>query len=249
MNEELKTALPEEEEQKEQFEEEQIGSNPEDLEQGKEEYQEPSFEEVHEDVPDVIDEKNKVHEEITEEDGLEEGNIESHEKMLTQSQVNELVGRARQEGRMSAMKELLERYGVGDESELNDVFGRGQAYDGLNDDYTNVNHLYNEVMAENALLKTQIDMNRWEDVKLILGGKGLEVSQENIEAMLPSHPEWKSDSNNALGVGVETNTNEMNGGVEPSKPQPSILQKLGEDVSPQSEDLTEEEQVRKWYGI
>ena len=168
--------------------------------------------------------------------------------MLTQSQVNELFGRARQEGRMSAMKELLERYGVGDENELNDVFGRGQAYDGLNDDYTNVNHLYNEVMAENALLKSQVDMNRWEDIKLILGGKGLDITVENIEAMLPSHPEWKTSGSEKIGF-ENGKAVEGESVAESAKVKPSVLQKLGEDVSPQTEDISEEEQVRKWYGI
>lgn len=171
---------------------------------------------------------------------------EPQEKMLTQSQVNELVGRARQEGRMSAIKEMVDRYGVGNESELDDVFGRGQAYDSLNDDFVSTNQKYNEVMAENALLKSHVDMNRWEDIKLILGGKGLEITEENIEALLPSHPEWR---------GVVENEKPFEKGIDDAstitqnQQKPSVLQKLGEDVSPKEEEETEEEKVRKWYGI
>lgn len=175
-----------------------------------------------------------------------ESEAEPQEKMLTQSQVNELVGRARQEGRMSAIKEMVDRYGVGNESELDDVFGRGQAYDSLNDDFVSTNQKYNEVMAENALLKSHVDMNRWEDIKLILGGKGLEITEENIEALLPSHPEWR---------GVVENEKPLENGIDgastitQNQQKPSVLQKLGEDVSPKEEEETEEEKVRKWYGI
>ena len=171
---------------------------------------------------------------------------EPQEKMLTQSQVNELVGRARQEGRMSAIKEMVDRYGVGNESELDDVFGRGQAYDSLNDDFVSTNQKYNEVMAENALLKSHVDMNRWEDIKLILGGKGLEITEENIEALLPSHPEWRGVVENEKpfenGIGDAST-------ITQNQQKPSVLQKLGEDVSPKEEEETEEEKVRKWYGI
>ena len=178
----------------------------------------------------------------------EEAIEEPQEKMLTQSQVNELVGRARQEGRMSAIKDMVDRYGVGNESELDDVFGRGQAYDSLNDDFVSTNQKYNEVMAENALLKSHVDMNRWEDIKLILGGKGLEITEENIEALLPSHPEWRGVVENEkpfekgiVGDGAST--------ITQNQQKPSVLQKLGEDVSPKEEEETEEERVRKWYGI
>ena len=171
---------------------------------------------------------------------------EPQEKMLTQSQVNELVGRARQEGRMSAIKEMVDRYGVGNESELDDVFGRGQAYDSLNDDFVSTNQKYNEVMAENALLKSHVDMNRWEDIKLILGGKGLEITEENIEALLPSHPEWRGavDSEKPFEKGIDDAST-----IAQNQQKPSVLQKLGEDVSPKEEEETEEEKVRKWYGI
>ena len=64
-----------------------------------------------------------------------EGEPVQPEKMLTQSQVNELVGRARQEGRESAMRELYGRYGVSSDEEMNDVFGRGQTYAALDDEY------------------------------------------------------------------------------------------------------------------
>lgn len=206
-------------------------------------------------------------------DGLDsenvEENIQPQEKMLTQSQVNELVGRARQEGRESAMKELYARYGVSNDSEMNDIFGRGQAYDDLDYDYQNQTTSYQEALAENALLKSHIDENRYEDVKLILGGKGLEVNAENIEALLPSHPEWRSSMsaqpniNDApvaaegdimapkpqLGEEELDNMVEQQKINEMQKPNPNnkpmTLKKLGNEPSAPDPEYDERAMVRK----
>lgn len=160
------------------------------------------------------------------------------EKWLSQSRVNELVGRARQEGRESALKELFNRYGVSQEAEMDDVFGKGQAYDSLNDEYTGVNNLYREIMAENALLKSRIDVNRWDDVKLILGGKGLDITSDNIEEMIATHPEWRTAST----------PDEV---VEDTTPvvKPTIIRKLGGDISPKQDELSEEEKFNKLFGF
>jgi hypothetical protein len=116
------------------------------------------------------------------------------EKTFTQSQVNDLVGNTRKEARDRALRELLEKYGVNDDSELDGVFGKGQAYDLLNDDY---NNQYNELTAartENALLKSKIVEDRWEDAKAILRSKGLEVTVDNILSEALTHPEWMGEA-------------------------------------------------------
>ena len=176
----------------------------------------------------------------------------SGEKMLTQSQVNEIAARAREEGRRSAMRELLERYGVGAEDELNDVFGKGQAYDGLNDDYESSQIGYKQVMAENALLKTRIDPARWEDVRLILGGSNMDVTPENIEMMLPSHPEWRgaSASENAEAP-VQVGEAELQQIANNSqKRQIATLRKLGSEPEVKDNtDMEEEERAMKLYGF
>lgn len=171
------------------------------------------------------------------------------EKMLPQSQVNELVGKARIEGRESALRELHERYGVSDDDELNEIFGKGQTYDDLNDEFNSNKNSYKAVMAENALLKSKVDESRWEDVKLILGGKGLEVSVENIEAMLPSHPEWKGASQPVTfeeGKGVQENISNV-----PKQPgeEPAILRKMGNEKGEPAPGETEEERARKLFGF
>lgn len=172
------------------------------------------------------------------------------EKMLTQSQVNELVGRVRQETRERVMAEMLERYGVNNDVELNEIFGKGQTYDDLDIEYQNQGNAYRSVMAENALLKSHIDPARWEDVKLILGGKGLEVNAENIEGMIATHPEWRGAVNEETGnkvLGVEDAermaSNKVIGGGKPA-----TLNKLGAEASPVNEE-SEEDKVRKLFGM
>lgn len=221
--------------------EEKLKEGEEFLEETKEEVENTDVEEVENTDAEEIEplDLEETKEEVAEEE-VEEKPIE--EKKLTQSQVNELVGRARQEGRESAIKELLTRYGVGDETEMGEVFGKGQAYDSLNDEYTGVNASYKEVMAENALLKSNIDMSRWNDVKLILGGSGLEVTEENIAKMLPSHPEWRGN-----GV-VNTISENGNSNTTPEEPKVSVIRKLGSEISPQEEN-SEEERVKKLFGF
>lgn len=198
-----------------------------------------SSDEIEETPEDTVDE-------IVEEDNS------GKEKMLTQSQVNEIAARAREEGRRSAMRELLERYGVGAEDELNDVFGKGQAYDGLNDDYESSQIGYKQVMAENALLKTRIDPARWEDVRLILGGSNMDVTPENIEMMLPSHPEWRgaSASENAEAP-VQVGEAELQQIANNSqKRQIATLRKLGSEPEVKDNtDMEEEERAMKLYGF
>lgn len=178
------------------------------------------------------------------------------EKMLTQSQVNELVGKARAEGRAAAMKELYGRYGVNDDNEMNDVFGKGQGYDLLNDEYNALNGNFKNLSAENALLKSGVVQGRWDDVKAILGMKGLDVTVENIEAELPTHQEWIGAASAATAPDVtpELGTEELDGMLEANKPkpmaptQPSTIRKLG-SVVPETKVDEEEAETMKWFGL
>lgn len=178
----------------------------------------------------------------------EESAAEVGEKMLTQSQVNELVGRARQEGRDSALRELYGRYGVSNDDEMNDVFGRGQAYMGLDDEYNATKASMKMLMAENALLKTKIDANRWDDVKLILSGKGYDITPETIEAEIVTHPEWRSGSTPGDGA-VSTAA----ASVDANQQQPpTVLRRLGSEAASKADSdnaETEEDRVRNLFGM
>lgn len=177
------------------------------------------------------------------------------EKMLTQSQVNELVGRARQEGRESALKELYGRYGVSGDSELNDVFGRGQAYLTLDDDFKAEQSSNKALLAENALLKTKVDESRWEDIKAILGSKNMDITPENIEAEIPTHPEWRPT------VSVQQQQSQAQAQPQQDSLQPqqqpqqqAVLRKLGSESTAKNggngdDEESEKEQAMKLFGF
>lgn len=116
-------------------------------------------------------------------------------RTFTQEQVNALVGKARQEGREKgyeqARREALERYGVENDDELDDLFASGSRYGELSERYADAGNSLAEVRTELALVKSGVLPERQGDVKAILGANGMEVTVENIESLLPTHPEWK----------------------------------------------------------
>lgn len=177
------------------------------------------------------------------------------EKMLTQSQVNELVGRARQEGRESALKELYGRYGVSGDSELNDVFGRGQAYLTLDDDFKAEQSSNKALLAENALLKTKVDESRWEDIKAILGSKNMDITPENIEAEIPTHPEWRPTVAVQQQSQVQAQPQQDSLQPQPQQPQQqAVLRKLGSESTAKNggngdDEESEKEQAMKLFGF
>ena len=126
----------------------------------------------------------------------------SPEKMFTQSQVDEIAGRARKEGRDKALRDMFERYGVNTDQELDNLFGDAQRFTTAKDTYDAERNAWleadkarnqelTEVKERVALLESGIDNTRFEDAKFILRGKGLEVTAENIANELATHPEWK----------------------------------------------------------
>ncbi len=195
-------------------------------------------------------------------EAVEEQEAEPVEKMLTQSQVNELVGKARAEGRAAgrseALSELYERYGVDNDDEMNGVFGKGQGYDLLNDDYTALNDNYRNLSAENALLKSGVVANRWGDVKAILTSKGLEINEENIRAESATHPEWigsfggDGEMNNAsVREFTPELGEEMANSIKPRpqvKQQPGVIKKLGSNI-PNTDDVSEEAEAMRLFGL
>lgn len=180
----------------------------------------------------------------------EEQQQQPMEKMLTQSQVNELVGRARQEGRESALKELYGRYGVSGDSELNDVFGRGQAYVTLDDDFKAEQSSNKALLAENALLKTKVDESRWEDIKAILGSKNMDITPENIEAEIPTHPEWRQMAAQPQPQAQQPQQDSL----QPQPQQQAVLRKLGSESTAKDggngdDEESEQERAMKLFGF
>ncbi|MCR4661708.1 MAG: hypothetical protein K5765_06915 [Clostridia bacterium] len=161
-------------------------------------------------------------------------------KVFTQSQVNEMVGNTRTETREKTFRYVYDRYGVKDEAELDELVGNAQALDSFKEKFETERAEWKKTGADRdkelmdvkeqvALLQSGIDSDRFEDAKLILRGKGLEVSLDNIKNEIATHPEWqkKVENENFVKTGeseikdtepsskISVLGNEVNGGDEP----------------------------------
>lgn len=128
------------------------------------------------------------------------------EKLFTQTQLNEIVGQrvneTREKTHNDTIAEILETFGVDSIDALKELAGDGQRFPALKEDLANekktseqriaeLEKSLGDVSSELALWKSGIDPDRYEDAKLILSGKGLDITAENIKNEMLTHPEWE----------------------------------------------------------
>ena len=134
----------------------------------------------------------------------------------------------------------------------NGIFGKGQAYDALNDEHLRQGSQVKELLAENALLKTGISENRWADAKAILTSKGLEINQDNIMSELQTHPEWKGTNPEAPAQKVLTPDmaeNMVERTTDLKVEEPSVIRKMGIESPEKVRDTSEEDAFKKLFGL
>ena len=179
----------------------------------------------------------------------ENGAIETSIKTFTQDDVDKLVGDTRVKTREKTFRYIYDRYGVKNEDELDSLVANAQRYDTQKEMYdtekanweserSDTDKRLSEMSEQIALMQSQIDPERYEDAKLILKGKGLEVSLENIEAELATHPEWKKEEPVAPAPAPA-----------PEMPKPTMrIKALGNEQKPAPE-LSEEEEAQKIFKM
>lgn len=174
------------------------------------------------------------------------------EKTFTQDQLNEIVGKTRTEARERAIKDLLDRYGVESDEALNDLFGKGQAYGVLNEDYHNAQNELQQLKADNALLRSNINSTKWDDVKAILSYKNLDINEDNIRQELSTHPEWANTplvESKPLVTPESAQQMADNANLKEYKPTPkSVIKALGNDT-PETQTANEEERIKKIFNL
>lgn len=176
------------------------------------------------------------------------------EKLFTQSQVNDLVGKTRMETREQTYRAVYGRYGVNDEAGMDELVGNAQRYETVRGEYDEARKGWEtaeaardaelmEVKEHVALLESGIDRERFDDAKAIIKAKGLEITVENIQNELATHPEWKGTK------AEEPNPNfrpDPNGQPQNANPTPeSTIKVLGNEGSPESGGMSEEEYALK----
>lgn len=151
---------------------------------------------------------------------------------IVQKRIAEVRDRAFREGRESAIGETRSKYGVDTDEELDELFGAGQRYDALDEEYGTAKGRITELEGENALLRSGISPDRWEDVKAIAAYNGMNLDHKSIERLLEGHPEWK-------------------GKADAPKPAPAAtIRKLGGEPSREEPiGATEEEEAMRLLGL
>lgn len=186
--------------------------------------------------------ENDLNHKLTEENGA----IDTSIKTFTQDDVDKLVGDTRVRTREKTFRYIYDRYGVKSEEELDNLFANAQRYDTQKEMYDADKKAWETEKSENdkrlsdmseqiALMQSEISPDRYEDAKLILRGKGLDVTLENISNELATHPEWKKEDKAAEKP------------AEPEKPTMRI-KTLGNEKKPEPV-VSEEEQAQKLFKM
>lgn len=185
---------------------------------------------------------------------------EKLEKMFTQSQVNDMIGNTRAETREKTFRYIYGRYGVNSEEELDAMIGNAQRFDSLKEKFdtertawkdhdTERDKELSEIKEQVALMQSGIDSQRYEDAKLILKGKGLEVSLDNITKELATHPEWrKLDEPQQPQEQEPQNFVKVREGEKSAEPV-SRISVLGNEGSPRNENAEEDYVLNKLFKV
>lgn len=212
-------------------------------------------------ISDTADENQPVEENVDENSGAmheELGVVEAPIKTFTQSQVDEIAGKTRLETREKTFRYIYDRYGVNSEEELDDLIGNAQRYDSLKEQFdseradwkqssSDREHELADVKEKVALLESGIDKDRYEDAKFILKGKGLDVTLENIQSELTTHPEWrKVEGEKANPDFVKTGEGSLKD--MPSEPVSKISVLGNERISPEVND-EEDYAMKKLFKV
>lgn len=187
----------------------------------------------------------------------EDGAVETSIKTFTQDDVDKLVGDTRVKTREKTFNYIYNRYGVKNEEEMDALVANAQRYDTLKEqsdadrsawetEKSERDGRLTEMSEEIALMKSGVDAERYEDVKLILKGKGLEVNMDNIQSELATHPEWISKKEEEEVPNPETEKAET-----PKDAIPTVttrIKALGNEPKPASV-VSEEEQAEKLFKM
>lgn len=206
-------------------------------------------------VAEQVESENVDQPQVKEENGVIDMPIP---KTFTQEDVDGISGKVRAETRDRTFKYVYDRYGVKDEAELDELVGKSQRFDSLKEQYDADNKTWKEsgaardkeladLQGQVALMQSGIDSSRYEDAKLILRGKGLEITAENIKNELATHPEWQKGG----ALGQEPNPNFVKtGNPQDLNPEPeSKISVFGNEPKPVTSVDPEEEQAMKMFNV
>lgn len=135
--------------------------------------------------------------------------------MFTKERVNELM----QKRIERSHKAFFDRYGVKDLNELDDLFGKANSVEGLNQKIAelmknseDLQSRYNELETNNReLLKKYAFTSRnirpelYSDIETYFKGKNLDITEETLNEELKTHLDWCNKAGTVVPLGNEGN--------------------------------------------
>lgn len=174
-----------------------------------------------------------------------------------QTFINKLVGSAREEGRKSAISEIIKEYGLDSIDNLSDIIGKSQQFDYVNGEYENANKELEDYHNRDMFTNANIISDKFDDVKAILKYKGLPITQENITNEVSSHPEWIKVNDNAEKENNLHEDDKLKKAVQKSKEElfksdeetPSVITSTTNDTTSDKPKTDELAEVRAMYNL
>ena len=136
--------------------------------------------------------------------------------MFTKERVNELMQKRIERSHQA----FFNRYGVKDLNELDDLFGKAQSVEGLNqkieeltkgnadlqtrfDDLTNQ---HRELTKKYAFTSRNVKPEMYSDIETYFKGKGLDITEETLNEELKTHMDWYNKAGSVVDLGNEGST-------------------------------------------
>lgn len=135
--------------------------------------------------------------------------------MFTKERVNELM----QKRIERSHKAFFDRYGVKDLKELDDLFGKANSVEGLNQQiqdlikardesaarYDELSNQNRELLKKYAFTSRNIRPELYSDIETYFKGKGLDINEETLNEELKTHLDWCNKAGAIVPLGNESN--------------------------------------------
>lgn len=173
-----------------------------------------------------------------EETGENEENVNNEPENLddkpqfSQNDLNRIINK-----RLSkAKKDFYKGCGVENETELDAILGKGQAYDIMKNEYDKL-VVENTAFREKELFTTNnINPQRYDDIRVHFKGLGTDLNADNLKEQLMTHPEW-----------INKPTTAFEAPTTPIKPKVEI-KAVGNPISTKKVE-SDDSLMRKLWGI
>ncbi len=139
------------------------------------------------------------------------------EKTFNQEQVNDFV--------RERLNKIYKRYGVENKQGLDELVGKAQSYNIMEERYNNAMNELSSLKEANAFMKNNINPDKYDDVRAYFKGKGLEFNEENLVNELQNHGEWVNVVENKPQTTIKVLGTD-NSRVSPQKDEKEIASKL-----------------------